>query len=487
MLSFSVFFSLILALFTSTVHSRESNKDICAPVISNAASHKLILMDAGSSGVRIMAYCFEQAKGSSIFDLKLQTPLLESHQKLKPGQPLPDEFIDFLTRHRPEVLSNEETGRNFFLGATAGLRSVDHELARNILMEKSEEIADLGYAAEYSKNVRLLSGLEEGSYTWFGVNYIMQADPIQRPESDRVNRIKVLANEQRDQFGIIEMGGGSVQVAFRIPQELKHHGLKRDTDPDLARVEEANVKTFKLLNGYDIEVFASSQPYKGLNFAFKDLANKYLANPAANPCLVRGTPVIVNGVTYLAHGNYDHCVGAINSTIFKPLHASFDDEPDTDTGRQAIFDQAYKDLLPDKFFLTGYFFDRTTAMGLPEILTPGLLEDAARYVCNMSYSALTLNHLHKIIFAMFPEPGFTSHPIKPSIFLKEELTQGGTPRTGEIEKYCAHLTYMSLLLKKIGLAPDHKLYTQKALFYRGQGYGVSWPVGYALLFTNNWE
>ena len=389
MFPFGVFFSLILFFFTSTVYSREIYVDICVPIASNATSHKLVLMDAGSSGVRVMAYCFEKAEGSSIFDLTFQTPMLEAHQKLESNQSLPEEFTDFLIRHRPKILSDQKTSKYFFLGATAGLRSVDGELARNILMEKSREIAGLSYLTEYNKNVRLLSGLEEGSYTWFGVNYIMQADPTHGTVS---NRVKAMAREHRDQFGIIEMGGGSVQIAFRIPHSLKHPGLMRDSDPVPARLEETNVKTFRLLDEYDLEVFANSQPYKGLNFAFNGLTNKYLTNPAANPCLVKGTPVKENGVTLLAYGNYDDCVKAINRTIFKPLHASFDSERDAGLEGRAIFDQVYKDLLPDKFFLTGYFFDRTTAMGFPESFTPEFMEDAARHVCNMSYSTLVLRH-----------------------------------------------------------------------------------------------
>lgn len=486
MFPFGVFLSFILVFFTSTVYSRGVNEDICTSIASNATSHKLTLMDAGSSGVRAMAYCFEKVEGSSIFDLKFQTPLVEAHQKLESNQPLSKEFTDFLVRHRPEVLPDQKNRQDFFLGATAGLRFLNGELARNILMEKSREISNLGYITEYNKNVRLLSGLEEGSYTWFGINYIMQVDPRHGTISDRV---KSMVLKHHNQFGIIEMGGGSVQVAFRIPHDLKHHGLKRDSDSSSSRLEEANVKTFRLLDEYDLEVFANSQPYKGLNFAYNNLANKYLTNPAANPCLVKGTPVKENGGLFSAHGNYDDCVEAIKNTIFKPVHASFDGEIDdgAEGEGQAIFDQVYKDLLPDKFFLTGYFFDRTTAMGLPEVFTPAFIEDAARYVCNMSYSALVLSYLGKAIFLMFPRLKFQDSVKIIDIFSKEKLLQGGVPRTGDLKKYCTHLTHMSLLLKKIGLTPDHKLYTQKSLFYRGEGYGVSWPLGYAILSINGWE
>lgn len=481
MFRFAIFFSFVLLFPAGSVYSGEIDDHFCG---STARFHKLILMDAGSSGVRVAAYCFEKAEGALVFDLKYQTPLLETNLKLASNQPLPDKFSDFLVKYRPEILHGEKISKDFFLGATAGLRSVDGNTAKNILITKSSEIAHLGYVTKYNSNVRLLSGLEEGSYTWFGINYIMQVDQKHGTIADG---IKSIALKPRNQFGIIEMGGGSVQVAFSIPHNLKHRGLKRDSDPNQPRLEEANVKTFRLLDKYDLEVFSNSQPRKGLNFVYNDLLNKYLATPSANPCLVRGTPVKENGETSFAYGGYDACVEAINNTVFKPVHASFNDEPDTNVKGQAIFDHVYKDLLPDKFFLTGYFFDRTTAIGLPEVFTPELLEDAARYVCNMNYSTLELNHFGRVIFSMHPKLRGSHYPLARDIFSREKLSQGGVPRTGDIEKYCTHLTYMSLLLKKIGLSPDHMLYTQKSLFYRGEGYGVSWPLGYAILSTNDWE
>ena len=477
MYRFGIFFSFVLFLLSGTANSQEVDDDVCNTLATNALSHKLVLMDAGSSGVRAMAYCFEKTAGSPVFDLKYQTPLIEG-QKLESHQPLPDEFTHFLTRYRPATHS-QNIARDFFLGATAGLRSVDGQLARNILAEKAGELTGLNYTVEYNNNIRLLSGLEEGSYTWFGVNFIMQAA---QQEQTIAERIKKMVTQHRHQFGIIEIGGGSVQIAFRIPKSLEHKGLRRDTDQYSARPEEANVKTFRLLDQYELEVFANSQLRKGLKYAYDDLEEKYSSNPAANPCLVKGTPVRENGAIRISFGNYDDCMEAINNTIFKPVCPSFDSE----CRGEAIFDKAYKDLLPDKFFLTGYFFDRTTAMGLPEVLTPAYLEGAARHVCNMDYQTLVINHLGHRIYSRFLWYGL---PVAKTndIFLKYKLLQGGIPRTGEVEKYCTHLTHMSLILKKIGLSPDHKLYTQKSLFYRHQGYGVSWPLGYAILTTNGWE
>ena len=481
MLRFCVCLSFVFSLLLNTANSQELLEDTRSSSTIDGIPHKIIIMDAGSSGVRTMAYSFEKAADEQVFDLELQTPLVESNNKLEPDSKLPPEFASFLEQHRP-VSFQSNPARHFFLGATAGLRSLDSDTAKKALLNSADKLSKLGYVARYNNNVRLLSGLEEGSYTWFGVNFIMQPAPV---ESSVSARIKRMTNWQHPQYGIIELGGGSVQVAFRIPEHLKHGGLRRDTSPDLIRTEEANVKTFCLLDEYKLEVFANSQPRKGLNSAYRNLKNKYSANPAANPCLVRNTPIIDESKnTSLAYGNYDDCMEAINNTLFSPLQPSFDG---MDTGsKKAIFDQVYKNVLPKKFFLTGYFFDRTVAMGLPEVLTPKYLEQAAEHVCNMDYGSLLLANAVETIFA-----GFNGIPPTNRrdalLFLREKISLGGVPRETDIREYCAHLTYMSLLLKKIGLSPDHNLYTQKSLLYRGKGFGVSWPLGYAILATNGWK
>lgn len=478
---FGVCFIFMAGLCLNTANSHEPDKYSCDPSTVHSASRKMVVMDAGSSGVRIEAYCFEKTEDNEVIDLKFQTPLIESNNKLMPDSQLPPEFTRFLEQHQP-VLHHLSPSRYFFFGATAGLRSLNNSDARKILLNSAHEIRNTGYVAEYNKNVRLLSGLEEGSYTWFGINFILQHTS---PETSLVQRIKKMAKSHKSQFGIIELGGGSVQIAFRIPGYLKHFGLKRDTSPNLVRDQEANVKTFRLLDQYNLEVYANSLPRKGLNFAYHDLESEYSSNPAANPCLVKGTPLVdENHTAFHAYGNYDDCAEAINSTLFHPLQASF--FKDNSANRNETIDPAYMKFLPDKFFLTGYFYDRTVSMGLPESLTPAYLEQAARHVCNMDYNTLFFADMVKSVFAGFHGTPSTSR-LEKILLLKKKISYGGIPRKTNIRDYCTHLTYISQLLKKVGLSFDHRLYTQKSLLYRNKAYGVSWPLGYAILSANGWK
>ena len=482
MFRFGVFFCFVFSLMLNTAYSQETHEDVCTSSTTHGSAHKVIIMDAGSSGVRTMAYCFEKAEGDQVFDLKFQTPLIESNSKLEPDSKLTPKFASFLELHRPPSFY-PNPARHFFLGATAGLRSLNNGDAKKILLNGVRELSKVDYVAQYNNNVRLLSGLEEGAYTWFGVNFIMQATGVE--SSNLTYRMKRMVSWQQSQFGIIELGGGSVQIAFRVPRYLKHDGLKRDTSPDLSRTEEANVKTFKLLDQYELEVYANSLPRKGLNFAYRDLESKYSSNPAANPCLVKDTLILdENGAKIYAYGSYDACVEAINNSLFHPLQASFNGDNVSD--KDDIIDRVYRNFLPKRFFLTGYFFDQTAAMGLPELLTPAYLEEAARYVCNQDYGTLLFADLVNSIYV-----GFRGTPpvrrAEALLFLKEKISQGGVPRKTGVREYCTHMTYISQLLKKIGLSPDHHIYTEKSLFYRNNGYGVSWPLGYAILATNGWE
>ena len=465
------FSTVIVILFIMSLYANAGEKE-CFSSDSSAIQHKVLLIDAGSSGIRALEYCLEKQINSVVFDLKHQSPIVEG-DKLTLGNPLPKtikSLINPLTLKR----ESETADGHFFMGATAGLRSLSGSTSTKILKEKANEIKGLFVDAKYNQNVRLLTGLEEGSYAWFGINYILQG---RTDERDLVERIERMSKYQHEQFGIIEMGGGSVQVAFRIPIDFRHKGLRRDSDYSSHRIEEANVKRFYLSQGYKLDVYTNSLPRKGLNSIYEDIINEYITTPSNNPCLVRETPDDEGSYIAYAYGSFDRCKQAVE-TVFQPVTSTFNGEK--------MFDKKYSSVLPGKFFLAGYFFDRTAAMGLPDAFTPVMLENAARRVCNMSYSALSFHHLWGTIFSSSPKTAlqFTKLKHAPPELL---YLLGGQPRTGDIEKYCTHLTYMSVLLDKIGLSPNHLLYTQKSLVYKNKGYGVSWPLGYAILSANGWD
>lgn len=463
LVTFILFFSGAIA---SNTHS-QAGCDPKAP----AFYKNILVLDAGSSGIRCMQYKLTKEGDDPLFNLHDQSYMIE-RPPLELDTPIPPSIARF-TKDRYK--HNQSSGREgaLFLGATAGLRAMSGMEAKKILVQKAEQISELGVPAKFNQNVRLLTGLEEGVYTWFGVNSILRAKP---PKTQLMDVLNTMAHHHESQFGIIEIGGGSVQVGFSIPHNFEHQHLRRDQTENKAS-DIPNVKRLHLPNDLTLDIYSKSLHHSGLNSTYKLFSEQFLEYPASNPCLNRNLPVTDEATKefFSAHGDYRHCKDAIDHLLFTQPQAAFNGA--------AVVDKKYRDKLPRQFFLTGYFFDKTAAKGLPEKLNLTLLEEAAEHACNMNFASLYFLDLKKEVFSSF----MTGKPyfITPMTSLIG-LWKGGKPRTGDLDKYCMHLTYISLLLKKIGITPDYDLYTRKHLTYQGNTFGVSWPLGYAILSANNW-
>ena len=432
---------------------------------------RVLVIDAGSSGTRVIEYTLTNTgtPEQPLYDLDRQSRMLESH-RLTQGEPFQPEIHRFISN----VFASNDSSLSpiaFFLGATAGLRSTDRNTARLILSEKVEEITESGGTAQYNDNVLLLSGLDEGSFTWFGLNFISRAS---RNEASLMDRIRRMVTRSPEQIGIIEMGGGSVQLAFMIPQGFKATELERDDGVNPAA---AHVRQFSFPGDVTLDIYSDSHPGKGLNFAYQEIITLFLDHPETNPCLNRGYSFRdeITGELYSTYGNYQRCRSVIDSALFSGFQPSFQ--------HSLTPDSEYLEILPRQFFLTGYFYDLAYATGLPSKFTPQHLEDFACFVCNRHFSALNITS---------PENGWVhSYFIHNNTSLVHNSIddfqqQGGKLRKFATSQYCTLLTYTALLLNRIGLPPDLEVYTQKGQTYRNQSYGISWPLGYAILSVNNW-
>ena len=91
-----------------------------------------------------------------------------------------------------------------FLMATAGLRVVGEEAKDAILRSVCDELTKAGvlFKCEWAT---LLDGYDEGLYGWVTVNYLLGTlyPPV-----------------EEESAGIIDLGGGSVQIVFQTPEPL---------------------------------------------------------------------------------------------------------------------------------------------------------------------------------------------------------------------------------------------------------------------------
>ena len=424
-----------------------------------------MVLDAGSSGSRAVTYCLERDPYSLIYDLTNQSTLIED-PPLAINVPFSSEVQKFIQLHALVKPLHQEFKPHIFLGGTAGMRALQGTQSRKILLQKARELEMLGVHAKYNKNVKLLSGLYEGSYTWFGINYILRATDNEHSLNDRISK---MTEDHSNQYGIVEMGGGSVQVAFSLPVGLHHEGLNyepSDTQPSEAI---PNVKTFHLGSGYVVNVFSESYPGMGLNYAYERIEKHFLDHPEENRCRSSGSPMAHESIPF-SQGSFDRCKKDLASVMFSSPKATFNGHN--------INDPLYNQHFPKQFFLTGYFYDLTVAMGLPSKFTISQLEKTANHICTISYSGLNLMQNKNSIYTLFPA---TKRPPMDN-FLKS-----GKPRPRDLPKYCTQLTYMTLFLQKIGITDEHKLTSTKALSYRSKMFGTSWPLGHVILSINGWD
>ena len=137
------------------------------------------------------------------------------------------------------------------------------------------------------------------------------------------------------------------------------------------------------------------------------------------------------------------------------------------------------------FFLNGYFYDRTVALGLPNRLTINKINRTARYACSLGKektSEKLTEHYQgsRTFFQNFIEAEGWNAPVY------EDFSNSGKPRVVEAERLCADLTYITVLLEHLGIKPSHQLVINKSVSFNGQHFGLSWPLGYSIAWANGW-
>lgn len=188
-----------------------------------------VIVDCGSSGSR--AHIFRWPAGPLPADHHLESlePMRDEQtgkpliRKVEPGlasfhnQPelasvYMKPIMDFLSAAIPRE-SQRETPIYFM--ATAGLRLLSRQERQAILDDITRDLKrDYNFSQIHT---RIISGAQEGEYEWLSVN--AHAKRLsQQPSSlgSFLNCKRPLSNR----FGLLEMGGASIQVAFELTPEL---------------------------------------------------------------------------------------------------------------------------------------------------------------------------------------------------------------------------------------------------------------------------
>ncbi|KXN69897.1 hypothetical protein CONCODRAFT_79088 [Conidiobolus coronatus NRRL 28638] len=274
-----------------------------------------IVIDAGSSGSRVMIYSWNLDKGKKSELVKIETGTQDGkdwNEKIKPGlstfgkddkKDKKEElnvYLDKLaTFAKAKVPKSKWEKTPLYLLGTAGLRLLPKENSDLLLdtvcvyfQEKTKFIVE-----DCGKQVTIIDGTTEGAYGWLSLNYLE----------------KTLTKEGDKTIGFLDMGGASTQIAFLPNNHLE--GGADDVDED--SLYAIHLKTAGG-EAWDYKISSYSFLDFGINRA-QDRYLEHLEKMAENSedkkikdaCFLPGYSKDNGKFTHVGDGNYEKCQKAV--------------------------------------------------------------------------------------------------------------------------------------------------------------------------------
>lgn len=227
---------------------------LCFPLALFARS--IVVVDAGSSGTRLHHY--DLSHDAVVQTMNVSTrPGLSFFVTESGGHSQVHE--DALRAYLNQLIDQANNARPFphqtpiYIYATAGLRSLSPHAQAALLHVTKETFKSRGFVHVQTK---VISGQQEAKYDWLGIN-----------------GAQLMSNPSAPTVGVIDMGGGSVELAFKLQQIPSGAG--------------ANVATIHFPNEPSIQLYARSFEGMGENYAMAQVMQT-TAN-AVHVCYPKGT------------------------------------------------------------------------------------------------------------------------------------------------------------------------------------------------------
>nr|BAM84272.1 apyrase [Medicago truncatula] len=393
-----------------------------------------VIFDAGSTGTRVHVYHFDQN-----LDLLHIGNDIEFVDKIKPGLsayadnpkqaaksliPLLEEAEDVV----PEDLHPKTPLR---LGATAGLRLLNGDAAEKILQATRNMFSNRSTLNVQSDAVSIIDGTQEGSYMWVTVNYILGN----------------LGKSFTKTVGVIDLGGGSVQMTYAVSKKTAKNA------PKVADGEDPYIKKL-VLKGKQYDLYVHSYLRFGKEATRAQVLNA--TNGSANPCILPGFngTFTYSGVEYKAFSpssgsNFDEC----KEIILKVLKVN-DPCPYSSCTFSGIWNGGGGSG-QKKLFVTSAFAYLTEDVGMVEPNKPNSI-------------------LHPIDFEI---------EAKRACALNFEDVKSTYPRLTEAKRpyVCMDLLYQHVLLVHgFGLSPRKEITVGEGIQYQNSVVEAAWPLGTAV-------
>lgn len=185
-----------------------------------------VVIDCGSSGSRAFLYSWRRHSGNINDLLQIRQVARDDKpvvMKITPGistyastpsrvgtylRPL----INFI---KEEIPYHKQKDTQLYVLCTAGMRMLtkkNQELIVDRIVTTFERSTNFQFS---SSHVEVISGLTEGLYFWLAVNY-MYGNLQQHHHS-----LQRYVHRRLPTFGVLDMGGGSLQVAYEVDEEVQ--------------------------------------------------------------------------------------------------------------------------------------------------------------------------------------------------------------------------------------------------------------------------
>ncbi|XP_047981533.1 apyrase 2-like isoform X1 [Salvia hispanica] len=431
-----VFVPLLLISFVLFLMPSNSSPDsISRKFAPNFMSKKYaVIFDAGSSGSRVHVFCFNKQ-----LDLVPMGEELELFEQRQPGLSAYAKDSEAAARSLSDLLEKAEAAvpqelRSITpvkVGATAGLRQLEGDASDRILQAVRDYLKKKSSFKSKADWVTVLDGNQEGAYQWVTINYLLGN----------------LGKEYSSTVGVVDLGGGSVQMAYAISESDAAKA------PKVSGGEESYVQQM-YLKGRKYYLYIHSYLHYGLLAARAEILKT--TQDSGNPCILEGYD------DFYKYGPTEYKASALPSgsshskcreAAIKALKVN-----ESCTHMKCTFGGVWNGGGGDgqkNLFVASFFFDRAAEAGFVDpslavaTVRPSDFEEAAKQACQ----------------TRLEDAKVTYSRVKPE----------------NLPFLCMDLVYqVTLLVDGLGIDPWQKITLVKKVKYQNSLVEAAWPLGSAI-------